>query len=179
MVPNHPTHDPDIQHIPFFAISPAFLNSLYSSYYDRVMKFDAAARVLISMQHRLYYIVMSLARFNLYANSYGFLWKQGITRGKRPWTWWAELFGIAVYWTWYIRVLVACGSWKMALAYALVSHVTASPLHVQVRMRSFFFRATLYLSPFVRLYFLTSPVQRQILDQWSLLLIANFARLQM
>ena len=50
MVTNHPTHDPDIQHIPFFAISPAFLNSLYSTYYDRVMRFDGASKFLLAVQ---------------------------------------------------------------------------------------------------------------------------------
>lgn len=41
------------------------------------MKFDEASKVLLSIQHRLYYVVMSLARFNLYANSYAFLYKRG------------------------------------------------------------------------------------------------------
>lgn len=132
VVTNHPTHDPDIQHIPFFAISPAFLTTLYSSYYDRVMEFDAASKFLLTIQHRLYYIVMSLARFNLYAQSYIFLWKKGITQGKRTKLWWFEIFGIVFYWFWYTRVVAGTGNWKTGLAYVLITHMAASPVHVQV-----------------------------------------------
>lgn len=132
MVTNHPTHDPDIQHIPFFAISPVFLTSLYSSYYDRVMTFDAASKVLIAMQHRLYYVVMSLARFNLYAQSYIFLFKRGVIQGKRGRLWWLELAGIAFYWNWYIRAVAGCSGWKSQVGFVLISHMAASPVHVQV-----------------------------------------------
>ena len=98
------------------------------------MTFDKASRLLLSMQHKLYYFVMSLARFNLYANSYGFLWKRGILQGKRGWPWWSEVVGIAIYWIWYIRVVQGCGNWKWGLVFVLVSHMTASPLHVQARL---------------------------------------------
>ena len=78
---------------------------------------------------------MALARFNLYALSYGFLLKNFKKKPKAKggrWSWWLEVVGIAVYWTWYSHVLKRTGSWQNALIYALVSHVTASPLHVQV-----------------------------------------------
>ncbi|KAE8192787.1 hypothetical protein CF328_g5251 [Tilletia controversa] len=104
LVTNHPEHDPDIQHMPFFAINPRFVEpesestttssdgdedgqskrrtmtiapeGLWSTYYRRVLLFDAPARVFLKYQHQLYYVVMSLGRFNLYANSYGFLAKR-------------------------------------------------------------------------------------------------------
>ena len=50
VVTNHPEHDPDIQHVPFFAISPKFFGSLWSTYYKRVMEFDAFSKVLIGIQ---------------------------------------------------------------------------------------------------------------------------------
>lgn len=131
VVTNHPSHDPDIQHIPFFAISPKFLNSLWSSYYKRIMAHDFFAKIFLSVQHKLFYVVMSLARFNLYANSYSFLIKSGL-QGRREWTWWLEIVGITFYWTWYSCVLRGCCSWKTALAYLLISHIVPSPLHVQV-----------------------------------------------
>lgn len=132
VVTNHPTHDPDIQHLPFFAISPAFLNSLYSSYYDRIMKFDGASRLLLTIQHRLYYVVMSLARFNLYLNSYMFLFKRGISQGKRNLLWWLEIFGIMFYWTWYSQLVAGCDGWIAKVGFVLLSHMAASPVHVQV-----------------------------------------------
>lgn len=50
VVTNHPEHDPDIQHIPFFAISKTFFGSLWSTYYKRVMGMDAFSKAMISVQ---------------------------------------------------------------------------------------------------------------------------------
>lgn len=139
MVPNHPTHDPDIQHLPFFAISKNFLNNLYSSYYRRIMFFDAFAASILQFQHILYYIIMSLARFNLYANSYAFLCKRAFesknARGGK-WTFYLEIAGIALFWTWYTALLVHIGNWKGILGFVLVSHMVPSPLHIQVNSLS-------------------------------------------
>jgi delta8-fatty-acid desaturase len=136
VVTNHPSHDPDIEHLPFFAISPAFFENLWSSYYKRPMFFDRFSALVVSIQHKAFYFVMAFARFNLYANSYGFLLRKAFdtkrARGGR-WAWPLELLGIAVFWCWFGRVLVGCGSWEMALVYLLVSHIVTSPLHVQVR----------------------------------------------
>ena len=130
-----PTSDPDIQHLPFFAISPVFFKSLYSSYYKRVMAFDAFAKVLIPFQAKLYYIVLSLARFNLYALSYTYLVKTAF-EPKRAyggrWWWWSEIVCLGLFYTWFVNVLIGCGTWQKALVYLLVSHVAASPVHVQV-----------------------------------------------
>ena len=68
-VPNVVQNDPDIQHLPVFAVTPRFFASVYSFYHKRVMKFDDVARFLVSYQHYLFYPVMALARFNLYAQS--------------------------------------------------------------------------------------------------------------
>ncbi|KAF8312087.1 delta 8-sphingolipid desaturase [Clavulina sp. PMI_390] len=147
LVTNHPTHDPDIQHIPFFAISPAFLNSLYSSYYNRVMTFDGPSKVLLALQHRLYYFVMSLARFNLYGNSYGYLYKLGVIRGKRGPLFWFDIVGIAFFWVWYSYLISGVGGgWKGKLGYILISHIAASPVHVQIVL-SHFSRSTADLGP--------------------------------
>jgi sphingolipid 8-(E)-desaturase len=92
------------------------------------MAYDAFARIFLPLQHKLYYIVMSLARFNLYANSYTFL----ALKARRDWTFFLELFGLVVFWTWYSLVLRGTGSWATAIGYLLVSHMVASPLHIQV-----------------------------------------------
>jgi sphingolipid 8-(E)-desaturase len=135
VVPNHPTHDPDIQHLPFFAISKNFLNNLYSSYYRRIMLFDAFATFILRFQHILYYIIMSLARFNLYANSYIFLYKRAFeaknARGGK-WTFYLEIVAIASFWTWYTALLVHIGNWMGILGFVLVSNMVSSPLHIQV-----------------------------------------------
>ena len=99
------------------------------------MKFDAFARVFISIQHKLFYVVMSLARFNLYALSYGYLAKTAFQRPRAlggRWWWWTEVFCIGLFYCWYGAVIKGCGSWKIRLAYILVSNVVPSPLDVQV-----------------------------------------------
>ena len=99
------------------------------------MAFDFISSYLIRFQHILFYVIMSLARFNLYGNSYSFLYKH-MRDGKRErggkWVWWAEVTGICVFWVWFSLVLKGCGDWRTRVAYVLVSHIVPSPLHVQV-----------------------------------------------
>ncbi|KAF9455095.1 delta 8-sphingoloid desaturase protein [Macrolepiota fuliginosa MF-IS2] len=140
LVTNHPSHDPDIEHLPFFAISPVFFSSLWSSYYKRIMHFDRFAKIVVAIQHKLFYIVMMFARFNLYANSYGYLYKKAWdtkrARGGR-WAFWLEIVGLLFFWSWFGAVLYGCGSWQKALAYLLISHAVTSPLHVQIVLSHF------------------------------------------
>jgi len=129
VVTNHPEHDPDIQHIPFFAISKDFFGSLWSTYYKRIMALDAFSKVMIPLQHRVYYVVLSLARFNLYANSYAYLFGP---KPKHDNFWRFELAGVAFYWMYFGAMLRSLPSWKMRMAYLLISHMVSSPVHVQV-----------------------------------------------
>jgi delta8-fatty-acid desaturase len=127
--------DPDIQHLPFFAITPAFFKSLYSSYYKHELTFDRFSRAVITLQHNLFYVIMSLARFNLYRLSYRHLWitrnEPSKARGGR-WAWWLEVFALVGFFYWYGNVVRGCGSWKTSLMYFLVSNMVSSPLHIQV-----------------------------------------------
>lgn len=52
LVTNHPEHDPDIQHIPFFAITTAYFSNLFSTYYNHVKVFDGFSRFMVKHQHR-------------------------------------------------------------------------------------------------------------------------------
>lgn len=62
-------HDPDLQHIPMFAVSAKLFKSLTSVYYERRMDFDQFARFFVSYQHWTFYPVMCVARVNLFAQS--------------------------------------------------------------------------------------------------------------
>jgi hypothetical protein len=79
-------------------------------------------------RHQIYYVVLSLGRFNLYANSYGFL----AMKARRNFYWKLEVTGVAFFWTWFGALLWGLPSWRMRLAYLLVSHIVTSPVHVQV-----------------------------------------------
>jgi delta8-fatty-acid desaturase len=80
------------------------------------------------MQHRLFYLIMALARFNLYSNSYLFL----LIRARRVWHWYLEVAALLAFCSWYGFLLYGIGNWKSVFVYVLVSHVVPSPLHVQV-----------------------------------------------
>jgi len=168
--------------MPFFAISNQFLNNLYSSYYKRIMILDKFASFVLPFQDKLYYIVMSLARFNLYANSYVFLAKRAFA-GKRDrggkWTFWLEVFCLILFWNWYIPVLKGTGSWKNALAYLFITNMVPSPLHVQVLLCVSWCNTKSRLTHDCRSSSPTSPARQRILDPKNRSLIASFGRQQM
>lgn len=140
IVTNSTEHDPDIQHMPFFAISHRFFSSLRSTYYDKVMTYDSAARFLVHAQHYLYYPILCFGRFNLYAQSWIFLIQgQGPRKGPARWHRWLEIAGQIFFWIWFgygvlYRSIPTNGS---RLAFLLVSHMITAPLHVQITLSHF------------------------------------------
>ncbi|KAJ3555212.1 hypothetical protein NPX13_g10403 [Xylaria arbuscula] len=73
VVTNAPEHDPDIEHMPFMAVSHRLLQSLRSTYYDHVMEYDAVAKIFLRIQHYSYYVLLSFGRINLYRLSWTYL----------------------------------------------------------------------------------------------------------
>lgn len=140
IVTNHPEHDPDNQHMPIFAISHRFLESLWSTYHGKLMAFDAVAKVLVPLQAYLYYPILCFGRFNLYVQSWIFL-LSGDTPKKGPawWTRWLELVGQVFFWYWfgYIVLYKTIDSNWGRFAFVMVSHVVTMPLHVQITLSHF------------------------------------------
>ncbi|KAL4909651.1 fatty acid desaturase-domain-containing protein [Aspergillus multicolor] len=141
IVTNSPAHDPDIEHLPFFAISSDFFNSLYSSYYDRIMTFDGAAAWFIKYQHWLYYPILALGRFNLYFLAWSYLASptQVLKRGPAWWHRYLEIAGLIFFWYWfgYRTLYLSIASWSSRIIFLLVSHVVTAPLHVQLTLSHF------------------------------------------
>ncbi|KAF2742706.1 fatty acid/sphingolipid desaturase [Sporormia fimetaria CBS 119925] len=140
LVTNSAEHDPDIQHMPFFAISHRFFENLFSSYYERVLEYDAFAKVLLRYQSKLYYVIMCFGRFNLYRLSWAFLlFGQGPKKGPAWWHRYFELVGLVFFWTWYgYGVVYKCipGGWNKFL-FVMISHAVTMPLHVQITLSHF------------------------------------------
>ncbi|MCJ1289202.1 hypothetical protein MMC34_000734 [Xylographa carneopallida] len=140
IVTNSPEHDPDIEHMPFFAISHRFFASLRSSYYERIMHYDLFARFVVRYQQYLYYPILTLGRFNLYRLSWAYLLLgQGPKRGPAWWHRWFEIAGQAFFWTWFgygvvYRCIPSAGA---RLAFVLLSHMVTAPLHVQITLSHF------------------------------------------
>ena len=80
------------------------------------------------LRHNLYYIVMSVARFNLFALSYIYL----LTKSRNDWYRNFEIVGVSVFWTWYGSLIGHIPSTLGKFAFLLLSNVAASPVHVQV-----------------------------------------------
>jgi delta8-fatty-acid desaturase len=140
IVTNSPEHDPDIQHMPFFAISHRFLGSLRSTYYDRIMAYDAISKITIRFQHHLYYPILLFGRFNLYRLSWEYLFMgQAPRKGPAWWHRWFEIVGQAFFWTWfgygllYSSIPTAFDRW----VFLLVSHMVTMPVHVQITLSHF------------------------------------------
>lgn len=140
VVTNSPEHDPDIEHMPFFAISPRFFGSLRSTYYDRIMTFDGFAKFMVQYQHFLYYPVLTLGRFNLYRLSWEHLiLGLGPRKGPAWWHRWLEIAGQVFFWTWFGYGIVYKGiptNWGR-FAFVMVSHMVTMTLHVQITLSHF------------------------------------------
>jgi len=134
---NHPEHDPDIELMPFFAITHRFFESLTSTYHERVMAYDAFSKVMVRAQHWLYYPILTLGRFNLYILSWEYLLRgQGPRKGPAAWHRWLELSGQVFFWTWFGYFLLwrSIPTWTARVVFVLISHMITSPLHVQITL---------------------------------------------
>ncbi|PNS21656.1 Delta 8-(E)-sphingolipid desaturase [Sphaceloma murrayae] len=140
IVTNSPEHDPDIEHMPFFAISHRFFESLRSTYYDRVMTYDPFAKFMIRYQNYLYYPVLTMGRFNLYRLSWEYLiLGQGPRKGPAWWHRWFEIAGQVFFWTWFGYGVLYKGiptAWGR-FVFVMVSHMVTMPLHVQITLSHF------------------------------------------
>jgi fatty acid desaturase len=127
--------DPDIQHLPFLAITDKiFQGRFWSTYHLRWFETDALARAMVSYQHWLFYPIMSLARFNLYAQSWILLLARAGEKVPNPKTEMASLLG---FWLWYGLLLAQLPSWPQRLAYLYLSHALCGVLHVQITLSHF------------------------------------------
>ncbi|KAI9344614.1 fatty acid desaturase-domain-containing protein [Obelidium mucronatum] len=127
IVTNHPEHDPDIQHMPFLAVTSRLMNNLYSTYYKRVMEFDALAKIMLPIQHYTFYVLLAFGRFNLYVNSIAHLTSKDRVPHRT-----LELVGIAFFWTWYLSP-----SPGLIITHIMVSHMFTVLLHVQITLSHF------------------------------------------
>lgn len=132
LVTNHPEHDPDIQHLPFFAISTIFFNSLRSTYHKHTMRFNNMAKIVVKQQHRLYYFIMMFGRFNLMFNSYVHLAKTKQQRLRN-----LEIIGIVFFWASFGTLLYLLPSNPIRAMFVFVSFAVTSPLHVQIVLSHF------------------------------------------
>ncbi|KAL3779870.1 hypothetical protein ACHAWO_011080 [Cyclotella atomus] len=134
-VPNSVDCDPDIAHLPVFAVHEHMFNSLYNKYHRRVMEFDWIARnVFVPYQHFWYYPIMAVARFNLYIQSILFLLSKNDGHSGRTTL---DLVAFLGFFTW-LTALVSCiPTWSERVAFFFLSHAVAGLLNVQITLSHF------------------------------------------
>ncbi|KAH3679892.1 hypothetical protein WICMUC_000635 [Wickerhamomyces mucosus] len=140
LITNDPVHDPDIQHLPFFAVSSRLFGNVYSTYYEKYLWFDSFAQSLIPIQNYMYYPILCFGRFNLYRLSWEhILLGLGPKRGKAAWFRWYELAGLVFFnwWFFYIVVTLSLPDGWTRFMYIAVSHITTMIVHVQITLSHF------------------------------------------
>ncbi|KUJ20639.1 fatty acid desaturase [Mollisia scopiformis] len=137
---NSPSHDPDIQHLPFLAVTPSFFSSLYSTYYSRIMPYTPFASTMMRFQHHLYYPLLCFGRFNLYFLSWTHLYqnlgpKHPSMRWHRP----LEILGQLTFWYWfgYLLLYHSLPTLSSRVLFVVISHAVTMPLHVQFTLSHF------------------------------------------
>uniref|UniRef100_A0A7S4IXH1 Cytochrome b5 heme-binding domain-containing protein n=1 Tax=Odontella aurita TaxID=265563 RepID=A0A7S4IXH1_9STRA len=135
-VPNSVDSDPDIAHLPVFALSKLMFASLFNKFHGRVMEFDWAARnIFVPYQHLWYYPIMCVARFNLYIQSVLFLlsWNSndGHVRTK------LDLAAFIGFYSWLSLLVSSIPTWGERVAFVLLSHAVAGLLNVQITLSHF------------------------------------------
>lgn len=140
LVTNLPEHDPDIQNVPLFATSPSFFQSVHSSYYDFTFDWDKVADIAVPFQAYSYYPIMAIARFNLYLLSWlHLLSPRSKGLGAASWTKPLEVTFMACFWFLfgYCTLWRSIPTWKLRVAFVLVSHIITMILHVQITLSHF------------------------------------------
>ncbi|CAN1184169.1 Acyl-lipid (9-3)-desaturase [Linum perenne] len=132
--------DPDLQHIPFFAVSSKLFTSITSYFYDRKLSFDPAARFLVSYQHLTFYPVMCLARINLFAQSFLLLLSKRRVPNRAE-----ELIGLVVFWVWYPLLVSCLPNWWERVMFVVVSFSVTGVQHVQFCLNHF--SSIVYVGP--------------------------------
>lgn len=148
LVTNQPEHDPDIQHLPIFAISPRLLSSLKSTYYEKVLEYDAVAKLLVQVQRYIFYPVMLFGRFNLYRLSWDhLLFNRGPKSRQAQFLRLYETVGICFWFYWFAYGVVgSIPTVSDRVWFVLISHWVTAPLHVQITL-SHFAMSTASLGP--------------------------------
>eukprot|EP00929_Paragymnodinium_shiwhaense_P020573 TRINITY_DN13672_c0_g1_i2.p1 TRINITY_DN13672_c0_g1~~TRINITY_DN13672_c0_g1_i2.p1 ORF type:complete len:565 (-),score=141.87 TRINITY_DN13672_c0_g1_i2:247-1941(-) len=133
VVCNSIEHDPDIQHMPAFAVTPGiFKKPFWSTYYVKWVTMDRIARFLVSNQHMLFIPIMMVARVNLYIQSLIQLCSKEPLHYRK-----LELFSFFVYFSWLGTVLSQLPSTTQAVCWILASHAVSGLLHVQICISHF------------------------------------------
>ncbi|KAJ7951233.1 Delta(8)-fatty-acid desaturase [Quillaja saponaria] len=125
-------HDPDLQHIPVFAVSSSLFKSLTSHFYGRELTFDAVARFFVSYQHLTFYPVMCVGRINLFIQTFLLLFSKRKVPDRA-----LNILGILVFWTWFPLLVSCLPNWPERVMFVLTSFTVTAIQHIQFCLNHF------------------------------------------
>ena len=140
IVTNSCDYDPDIQHLPIFAVDSTFLKGpLFSTYQNQYMPLNDAAHFFVKYQHYMYYPVMAVARVNLYIQSFAHAFRLSFYGKSKELVWRRELQIVSLlgFWTWLIALVMQLPTWESRVMFLVPAHVVAGILHVQITLSHF------------------------------------------
>jgi len=132
VITNDPEHDPDIQHLPFLAVSTRLFTNLFSTYHKKILEFDLFAKFVVRLQHYLFYLIMMFGRFNLYVQSIKFMLTNRRCRYRL-----LEISSYSLFFLWYITVTYHITGYLNKFMFVFCSHAMSSLLHVQITISHF------------------------------------------
>jgi len=132
IITNSHNFDPDIQHLPVFAVSEKFFNNIFSKYHNRVLEFDNLSQIFLRYQHFLYYPIMGFARFNLYLQGLLLLLSSKKMHYRTT-----ELISFIIFVSWVSYLVSALPNLYIQISWLLISHLIAGILHVQITLSHF------------------------------------------
>jgi len=133
-------YDPDLQHIPVFAVSTRFFDSIPSVFYGRTLEFDWISRFLVSYQHWTYYPVMIFARVNLYIQTLLLLFSRRKVPDRA-----LNIMGILVFWIWFPILVSFLPNWTERVLFVFTSFAVTAIQHIQFTLNHF--SANVYVGP--------------------------------
>ena len=124
--------DPDIQHMPIFAVTRKYFDSVYSLYHERQLKFDWLAKKFVSVQHYTFYPIMAVARVNLYAQTLIHCVTAKMSKKRRV----IEFATLGFYFAWYLTLLSKLPTGEK-WAFFFLSHAIGGIIHIQICLSHF------------------------------------------
>jgi acyl-lipid Delta6-acetylenase / acyl-lipid (9-3)-desaturase len=128
---NMVSHDPDIHHLPMFAVTTSLLGAT-STYYNKVMTFDWISKFFVRNQHLWFMPVMAIARINLYVQSLVHI----LVNMRGVWRY-LELASMLVYFSWLSCLIAALPTYQERVVFFILSHALTGILHIQICVSHF------------------------------------------
>lgn len=132
VVTNVLSYDPDIQHLPVFAVDTKFFQGFYSYYWDHNVKFDKLSQFFVSFQHILFYPVMTISRLLLWVQAIGHV----LTHPNCP-NRMREVCGLIGFYSWWIFMCSFLPTWTSLMLFVYLACVGVSLIHVQICLSHF------------------------------------------